>query len=219
MHVLLVILKVMLAAFAIAMVSKTVYGERKNLGFIFKIYSRFRVLMFLKVLAILFFTIASFLVIRNIPYFNYGWMDLFLKGGGNLLIAPVMEASDASSIWIKIVPFGFLSLLLIALPYLAHYEEKEFRKGRVAWSDITKKSIEFGLVHCIVGIPLAAGVALIGTGFFYAWTYRQGFLKEMAAHGNKEQAEEEAVLTSTAYHTLYNTVLILLAAMIAVAKF
>ncbi|HEU0085735.1 MAG TPA: hypothetical protein VFQ59_02130 [Candidatus Paceibacterota bacterium] len=136
-------------------------------------------------------------------------MNLFYNEGGNIYIAPIIEAANTSIRWVQVLPFLFFLLFLVAIPLLAHLEEKIFRKGNHKWPDIIKQSVVFGLIHCLVGISLAAGIALIGTGFFYANKYRKTYLKELKEHNDHTRAEEQAVLVSTTYHSFYNSVIII----------
>ena len=203
-----IILKVLLAMLTVTFVTQTVYAERRNLNFVMTIWSRFRVQMFFEVFGMLLVTILFCALLMQCPLFKYGWMDLFFVNGGSLFIAPVIDAAGASNHFARILPFMFILFLLVAMPFWARNEEKSFREGNYEWPDIIKESIVFGLVHCLMGVPLGAGIVLIGVGFFYACKYRKTFLKELDNHGNWHRAEKEAVLVSTTYHTLYNTMVV-----------
>lgn len=217
MYTLSIIMKVLLALLVVTAVARTVYAERHNMKFITTIWSRFRVLMFFEVFIVILQTGLIYgLLVWCSPLFKYGWINLIFGKSGNMYIAPITEAASASISWVRVLPFLFFPLLLAAVPFMAHIEENMFRKGNHEWPDIIKQSVVFGLVHCLAGVPLAAGIALIGGGFFYACKYRKAFLKGLDKHGDYERAEEEAVLVSTTYHALYNSVLIILTAMLAI---
>jgi len=211
MHIVSVVLKVLLALLAVTLVAHTVYSERRNLKLVTIIWSRFRLRMFFEILAVILQVVLvySFLVWCS-PLFKYGWMNLFLGMSGNMYIAPIVELTSADISWVRILPFMFFLLFLVAVPFMAQIEEKIFRKGHYEWPDMVKMSVVFGLIHCVVGVPLASGIALIGSGLFYAHKYRKSFLSELDKHGNWERAEEEAMLVSTTYHTLYNSVLVVI---------
>lgn len=112
----------------------------------------------------------------------------------------------------------FLTALFVAVPFMAHVEEQLFREGVTEWRRIVPRSIAFGLVHCIVGIPLAAGLALSISGLYYGWRYKQAYAAQIAkirGVKNWDQALDafivartEAVLVSTTYHTLWNALLV-----------
>lgn len=211
MHIASIILKVLMALVAVAMVAHLVYTERRNLKFIRTVWSRFRVIMFFEVFGMLLVTISVYLLLMWCsPIFKYGWTHLFLERGGNLFIAPMTDAITSDIGWLRIVPFFFFLLFLVAIPFMARIEEQIFRQAHFEWRDIIKMSVIFGLVHCIVGVPLGAGIALIGTGLFYACKYRKTLLKEMKDHHDVIRANEEALLVSTTYHAFYNTVVIII---------
>lgn len=206
-----VIMKVLLALLAVTLVAHMVYTERRNMKFVTTIWSRFKIRMFFEVFGLILQTILVYILLaESSPLFKYGWINLFLGKGGNLYIAPITDMASAGISWVRVLPFLFFMLFLVAIPFMARIEENIFRKGKYEWADIIKQSVWFGLIHCLVGVPLGAGIALIGTGLFYACKYRDAFLKGLDKHGDWERAEEEGVLASTTYHTLYNSVLIII---------
>jgi hypothetical protein len=103
----------------------------------------------------------------------------------------------------------FFSFLLLALPFLTKWKEDFFRRGHREWKSIARQSIKFGLAHCLAGVPLAASIALIVLGFFLGLKYKRAFDRFMK-EGELSwfEAEGEAVMASTAYHTFYNSVFV-----------
>ncbi|MEK7636145.1 MAG: hypothetical protein AAB362_00425 [Patescibacteria group bacterium] len=206
------------------------------MSFVWSVWKMFRFKMFFEVLGALSLTSIAFLALwEYVPIFRWGWLNLFIKGGGNIIIAPVLESSGSPSVFVRLLPPLFFATLLIALPFMAHYEERVFRRGYHEWREIWIQSVKFGLIHLFVGVPLAAAIALIGVGFFYACKYRTALRNQNKVFASfleetqqvKERArdvgvrgeirvgvvsdlEDEAVMTSTAYHTLYNSLLVLL---------
>jgi membrane protease YdiL (CAAX protease family) len=65
-------------------------------------------------------------------------------------------------------------LLLIQLPALVRFEEEKYRKGTRNWADGSLRSLAFGLTHMLVGVPLAAGLALTLAGLFLTYMYFKG---------------------------------------------
>ncbi len=131
--------------------------------------------MFVQVFGILLLTIATTVALWEVPGMKYGWINLFFGGGGNMLVKPITDGSQSTSISIRLmVPLFFFALMLV-FPFLARSEERSFRKGYDEWGSIIKQSVKFGLVYCLVGVPLAAGIALIITGFFYGYKYKRAF--------------------------------------------
>jgi hypothetical protein len=113
------------------------------------------------------------------------------------------------------VPLFFVALAFV-LPFLARSEERSFRKGHDEWGSIAKQSVKFGLVHCLFGVPIAAGIALIISGLFYGFKYKRAFDRNVEVMGYW-QAEDEAVMVSTTHHTMYNMIVVGLLLFVALA--
>ena len=87
----------------------------------------------------------------------------------------------------------------------------------IFWArSIAVSSVFFGLVHTLVGVPLGAAFGMIFGGLFLGYQYRRACRKAYGQGLNDEQAHGEALLTSTAYHTLHNTLAVWLGILIAV---
>lgn len=71
-----------------------------------------------------------------------------------------------------------------------------------------KQSVKFGLIHLYVGIPIAAALVIILPGFFYACKYRSVYMKNISIGTPEKESVEQAVLHSTAYHTMFNSLLV-----------
>jgi len=172
--------------------------------------------MFLECFGILLLTIAAGTILSQIPGLNYGWTNIFYQECGNIAVQPIMEGSQSNNIAIRLmVPFFFLALAFV-LPFLARIEENIFRKGsQYSWLAIIKQSIIFGLFHCIVGISIAFGLALSIPGFFYGFKYKKHFDRNEEIL-DYSLAEEEAILVSTTYHTMYNMIAVILLIIIAI---
>lgn len=93
------------------------------------------------------------------------WRLLGSRNAQNILFVPF---------YIKYVGFLYVALILMALPYLAATEEVMFRQGTQDWGDGTLRSVSFGFVHMIVGVPVAAAIALSFVGLFYTYLYFRG---------------------------------------------
>jgi len=225
--------KTLLAGYAIFTIAQAYYCESPNFGFVWQIVKRFRFLMLLETLVVMSVTITTIVWLCQMPILNCGWLNLF-DMSGNMLTSPIIEGSNSPYVGIRIlVPIFFLTLMPL-LPFFARYEEWAFRANCFSWRQIVKWSIIFGLVHCIVGVPLGAGLSLSIPGFFFGYKYRQAFLKALSADGVDEkdnciilgkinipegeeeeyltqqvcEAEQEAILVSTSYHTMYNMIIV-----------
>lgn len=91
---------------------------------------------------------------------------------------PELEVTNINLIGTDIKYFGILMclLLLTALPSLAELEEGWFRAGTTDWWDAIVRSIAFGLVHMIVGVPVVGAVVITFVGLFCTYLYFQGGL-------------------------------------------
>jgi hypothetical protein len=228
----LTILLYLFLGFAAFQIIEITYKNRNNLSFIWKIWKRFRLKMLIEVLLTIFLVITAFLaLVYFLPFTSYGWSQLLSDSSGNFITMPVVEARESQNYFIRFLGIGFIFLLILAFPFMAKIEEDLFRRGKTKLSEIIPTSIKFGLVHLVMGIPLAAGIALIISGIFYARVYTRKFnsikrefvnnhflekntVEQLISLGLFKDSvvewEVEAILEVTAYHTLYNTVLMLL---------
>jgi hypothetical protein len=80
--------------------------------------------------------------------------------------------------WVDIaLVSGFLGLLVLLFPHLAHAEELAFRVG---WEDLSPgqqvlSALRFGLIHMIMLVPLAAALAVAVAGYAYGRIYRRAY--------------------------------------------
>jgi hypothetical protein len=98
----------------------------------------------------------------------------------------------------------FVALLVPALPLLVEREEELFRLGAESWTVWKRigKTILFGLVHAVVGIPIGVALALsIGGAHFLL-----GYLRIY----RRTSSRREALLESTRLHLAYNSTIIAL---------
>lgn len=143
--------------------------------------------------------VAAAAALMHVPGLDWGWW-IYFGGEGN----PVFGSSESTvgTIWEWVIPAAFMALLIPALPLFAHAEERLFRSGAEQWSTGRRvfKTVQFGLAHALIGIPLGAAIALsIGGAYFMAV-----YLREFAATSSFQQA----TLESTAAHTVYNGVIV-----------
>jgi hypothetical protein len=138
-------------------------------------------------------------VLMLVPGLDWGWWSA-IGGDGN----PVFGSTESTSgtAWEWVVPLLFVALLVPALPLFAHAEERMFRTGAEHWSPARRalKTLQFGLVHALIGIPIGAALALSIGGAYFMRVY----LREFARSGSSN----EATLQSTTAHTVYNGVII-----------
>ena len=94
-----------------------------------------------------------------------------------------------------------MTLLLIGLPLLVEGEEWVFRRGAEHRSRAAnaRRSVLFGLVHALIGVPIGVALALSVGGVYFTWAY----LRAWRATGS----EEAALAESTRSHLAYNLVI------------
>lgn len=134
-----------------------------------------------------------------VPPLRWGWWSA-LGGDGN----PVFGSSDTTTgtVWAWLIPLVFMVLVIVALPLFANAEERMFRAGAEHWSTGWQvlKTVQFGLIHTVIGIPIGVALALSVGGAYFMSTY----LRSYRASGSAA----EATLESTRAHTAYNAVII-----------
>ena len=163
-----------------------------------------RVRHFLLAIPALAGVITAVVALLEIPYLDWGWWTA-LGGFGNPVTGGTEQTTGTPLEWI--IPVIFLGLLLPALPLFAEAEEKLFRLGaeqRTRWGRL-RRSVEFGLAHAIIGIPVGAALGLSVGGIYFTSRYMHVFRRT----GDRDAAVAE----STRAHLAYNmTVVVIVAA-------
>lgn len=156
-------------------------------------FKRLRPVMFVTSLPVIAATIATAVLLFQVPWLQWGWYAL-VSGGqqGNVMISAL-----SGTAWLFL---PFLALLALAMPHLVHGEEVSFREGTVTWAQGIRRSIGFGLMHLTAGVPIAAGLALTIAGLWYTHQYMRGGLDR-----------------STSYHLAWNLIVMTGAGVLAVA--
>lgn len=125
-------------------------------------------------------TAASLLI--QVPGLDFGWWTA-IGGLGNPVTGATSTTTGTPLEWI--IPTVFLILLIPALPLFAETEERMFRQGAEHWSwpHRVRRSIEFGLVHALIGIPIGVALALSIGGLYFTWRYlKRGLFESTRAH-------------------------------------
>jgi hypothetical protein len=146
---------------------------------------------------------AAAFALMSVPGLDWGWWSA-IGGEGN----PVFGSTDQTSgtVWEWGLPLAFMALLIPGLPLFAHAEERLFRMGAEGWSTSKRvlKTLQFGLVHAVIGIPIGAALALSIGGAYFMWTY-------FRAH-RASGSTTEATLESTTAHAAYNGLIVVIVA-------
>ena len=183
--------------------------EGENRQYALAIVRGLRVRHFLPVPLVIAFVLAAAFAFTRIPLLTFGWWSA-IGGQGN----PAFGVTDrtAGTPFEVIVPVVFLIFLIPALPLLVEREEVLFRLGAETWPWPKRigRTVLFGLVHAIVGIPIGFALALsIGGAHFLG-----GYLRAFRRTGS----QREAVLESSRLHLAYNTTIVLLVVIALVSE-
>lgn len=143
--------------------------------------------------------LAVALPLLLIPPLQWGWWSA-LGGDGNPVFGSA--SSTAGTVWSWLIPIVFVSLVLLALPLFANAEERMFRSGAQDWSTARRawKTLQFGAIHAVVGIPIGVALALSIGGAYFMRVYLRAF--------RRTGSTTAATLESTRAHTAYNAVII-----------
>lgn len=154
---------------------------------------------FLRALPVLAGVLAVATPLLSVPGLDFGWWTK-LGGEGNPVVGVGRKSATPGALE-TIIPVVFVTLLLIGLPLLVEGEEWVFRRGAQHRSRAAnaRRSVLFGLVHAIVGIPIGVALALSVGGFYFTWAY----LRVWRTTGS----EEAALAESTRSHLAYNLVI------------
>lgn len=147
---------------------------QKNMSVI----SNITLLMILQNIALVAIVFGAFVGLTKLHrIFDWSWMS----DGMNINIMPI-----------KIRYFGlvFALLFMVNLPRFARMEEVWFRSNTTNWQEGIYMSLVFGMVHCLVGVPIGAGIVIALAGLWFTHQYFIG-----------------GVDLSTLHHTTYNLII------------
>ncbi|MEO7555075.1 MAG: hypothetical protein ABIV94_00550 [Acidimicrobiales bacterium] len=181
--------------------------SRQGRGHVRELVSGLRVRHFAVAVPALAAVGAAAVALASLPGLSWGWWTA-IGGVGNPVTGGTERTTGTVLEWL--VPLVFLVLLLPALPLFAEAEERMFRLGserRSRWGRIAK-SVQFGLTHALIGIPIGAALGLSLGGAYFTWAY----LRRWRA----TESQREAVLESTRAHLAYNVVVVALVLVLVV---
>ena len=144
---------------------------------------------------------AAVVALVQLPVLSWGWWTA-LGGLGNPVTGTTDRTTGTALEWI--IPLVFLVLLVPPLPLFAEAEERMFRLGaehRTRWGRL-RRSVEFGLAHAIIGIPIGAALGLSIGGMYFTDRYLRTF--------RRTQDAQAAMAESTRAHLGYNITVIVI---------
>jgi hypothetical protein len=164
---------------------------------------------FLPVPLVVALVLAAALALTSVPPLAFGWWTA-IGGQGN----PAFGVTDrtAGTPFELVVPALFIVFLIPALPLLVEREEVLFRLGAEEWSTAKRigKTVLFGAVHAVVGIPIGFALALsIGGAHFLL-----GYLRAWRRTGSRR----EALLESSRLHLAYNASIVVLVVVVLASE-
>jgi hypothetical protein len=142
----------------------------------------------------------------RIPGLSFGWWTA-LGGTGNVIVGSTSRTSGTLLVWL--VPALFLVLLVPALGLFAEREEVAFRAGAENWSLARRAAtgLKFGLIHLVMGIPIAVALALSIGGWYFTWAYLRGY---------RRGGRDAGVLESTRSHLAYNLEIVVVVVLVLI---
>jgi len=181
-------------------------SAKSNLNFNINIWKKFSFEILFESILLVIPTVMFAYYLSKIPFLSFGWYKLFFGENRNAILSIVdTEGSNLISIIFSLV---VLFILILLIPHLAKMEEIIFRKNKLILKDRIKSSIIFGLAHCLMGISIGVGIALILPGFYFSIIYKKTYEKNIENGLTEEESKEKALEYSTVFHTQYNTILI-----------
>ena len=168
-------------------------------GYVWQLVAGLRLRHFARAVPVLIAVMVLATLFMLVPGLDFGWWTK-LGGTGNPVVGVGPKGSTPGPLQ-TIIPVVFVTLLLIGLPLLVEGEEWVFRRGAESRSGAAnaRRSVVFGLVHALVGIPIGVAMALSVGGGYFTWAY----LRMWDATGD----EDAALAESTRSHLAYNLVI------------
>ena len=168
-------------------------------GHVRQLVAGLRLRHFLRAIPVLVVVLAVATPLVQVPGLDFGWWTK-LGGQGNPVVGVGKKSATPGALE-TIIPVVFVSLLIVGLPLLVEGEEWVFRRGAEHRSRAAnaRRSVLFGLVHALVGIPIGVAMALSVGGFYFTWAYLRVW--------RRTGSEEAALAESTRSHLAYNLVI------------
>lgn len=185
------------------------WGQRRKLGFVLETYLRHPPHVYWRAIGLLIFTVTLSVIaqIYSPEVLQFSWVDAVLPKGGNLFVPVSSRQLTGHHPVTFFLIVGFYSVLLFSIPFICSIEERYFRAGAMRVSEIVPRSLLFGAVHFVVGVPIHLCLVLSFTGAWLAWRYRNVVLRESAKGASLPIATEIGLKASTIEHALYNATL------------
>lgn len=185
--------------FALNIVSA--YKERRanNFAYRYVLFSQHKdwIWAFLLLSAII---IPGTIIEPYVPGFlKWSLFSILGKDGTNANVEIIGQSAKIS----PAIVFFIVAVLMLILPKAAYWEETKFRHGITKMDrECVKKNIKFGLLHCLVGVPIWIGLLLAIVGLALSVRYIRVY--------RKTNSSLTALSSSTSLHGKYNVILVIL---------
>ncbi|MDN5696537.1 MAG: hypothetical protein L0G70_01030 [Rubrobacter sp.] len=203
--------------------------DRENRRYCVELYKSMRPRHIGSALLIAALTLAAYFTISSaVPALDVSWLSLLSNDGSsgqegsNVLIAPAT---------LPVLGPIFIALLMFNMPLITRLEERLFRGGTRSYLGAIPRSLVFGLAHCLVGVPVAAGLAIAIPGMWFTHAYMAGEKDHPADYTGADQtlprisrlpimrsigremvcSEGGGVQRAALAHTCYNALLLIIA--------
>lgn len=160
--------------------------DRENRRYSVELYKRVRPGHIGSALLVAALTFAAYFTISTaVPALDVSWLSVMSsegssgEGGTNVLIAPAT---------LPILGPIFIALLMFNMPLITRLEERLFRGGTRSYLGAIPRSLVFGLAHCLVDVPIAAGLVIAIPGMWFSRAYMAGEKEQPADYTGADQA-------------------------------
>lgn len=116
-----------------------------------------------------FVLVVAVVVLLQVPGLGWGWYQYATGTTGNAMLGQSDRPGALFAAAAIVIPLVIMGLI----PLLAYAEEVAFRAGAESRTPVgrVRVAVTFGLVHCLMGVPLAVGIALVISGAVYDRVY------------------------------------------------
>jgi hypothetical protein len=161
-------------------------------------------------LVIVVFSIVTAIIILDLPSFlTFSWITLIdsEQSSGNVIMAPIFLG------WWPLA-VAFYLVLVAFIPYFSEIEERAFRSHILTRKERLKKSLIFGLVHMVMGVPFIISIVIGWIGWIYSIRYVKAYRIVYTNTGSVALADSYATHRAVSLHAKYNLIVITLAVLL-----
>lgn len=150
---------------------------------------------------------------KSIKVLQISLLTIFFNKKGSLLFSEV-SSENLSSTQFNIGMIILLLFITLLMPIITNLEEIAFRKGRIKIKKRLKASFVFGLLHSLMGINIISILLVISFGYYLSEIYKINYFKYILNNAEnlteqiKLKAHKQTLLTTTTYHTCFNSLIL-----------